>query len=90
MTWITHIRSDQATGSLRALYEKFQSLYPQEYSTPVMPGGESIMAAHVLLPEVMRHIFLAYGEMLRPELPLDRRQHEMIATVVSATNRCFY
>jgi hypothetical protein len=32
----------------------------------------------------------AYGVLLSPELPLARRQHEMIATVVSALNRCFY
>jgi len=27
---------------------------------------------------------------MSPELPLSRRQHEMIATVVSITNRCVY
>ena len=33
---------------------------------------------------------LAFGVLLAPELPLQRRQHEMIATLVSALNRCFY
>jgi AhpD family alkylhydroperoxidase len=28
--------------------------------------------------------------LMSPELPLDRRQHEMITTMVSVTNRCFY
>ena len=28
--------------------------------------------------------------LLSPQLPLSRRQHEMIATVVSAQNSCFY
>jgi len=27
---------------------------------------------------------------MSPELPLSRRQHEMIATMVSVTNRCKY
>jgi AhpD family alkylhydroperoxidase len=27
---------------------------------------------------------------MSPELPLVRRQHEMIATMVSVTNRCVY
>jgi len=27
---------------------------------------------------------------MSPELPLTRRQHEMITTVVSVTNRCRY
>jgi AhpD family alkylhydroperoxidase len=28
--------------------------------------------------------------MMSPELPLNRRQHEMITTLVSVTNRCHY
>jgi len=27
---------------------------------------------------------------MSPDLPLSRRQHEMIATMVSVTNDCFY
>jgi AhpD family alkylhydroperoxidase len=27
---------------------------------------------------------------MAPDLPLQRRQHEMIATMVSVTNRCVY
>jgi AhpD family alkylhydroperoxidase len=27
---------------------------------------------------------------MSPDLPLSRRQHEMITTVVSVTNRCVY
>jgi len=27
---------------------------------------------------------------MSPDLPLGRRQHEMIATMVSVTNRCVY
>jgi hypothetical protein len=38
----------------------------------------------------MRQAMSAYGVLLNPELPLSRRQHEMIASVVSAQNRCFY
>jgi len=28
--------------------------------------------------------------LMSPDLPLSRRQHEMITTVVSVTNRCVY
>jgi hypothetical protein len=38
----------------------------------------------------MLHALSTYGVLLDPQLPLTRRQHEMIATVVSALNRCFY
>ncbi len=30
------------------------------------------------------------GGGMSPELPLNRRQHEMITTMVSVTNRCVY
>jgi hypothetical protein len=38
----------------------------------------------------MRHAMSTLGALLQPDLPLSRRQHEMIASVVSATNSCFY
>ena len=96
MTWIKTIPPDQADDSLRACYEFFYAFYPAEYRGEVpavtRPDGtaDSISAAHSLIPEAMRHAMAAFGAMLAPELPLTRRQHEMIATVVSALNRCFY
>ena len=39
---------------------------------------------------MLYHAFATFGSLLSPELPLSRRQHEMIATVVSANNRCRY
>jgi hypothetical protein len=68
-------------------------LYPPEYAPPV-PGLEDddagIVASHTLIPEALYHAFATFGALMSPELPLGRRQHEMIATVVSVTNRCFY
>jgi hypothetical protein len=73
---------------------KQRALYPVEYATPVPAvdrGVEnSIVGSHSLLPEVMYHSFAAFGAMMAPELPLRREQHEMIATMVSVTNRCHY
>jgi len=40
--------------------------------------------------DALHHAFAAFGAMMSPDLPLTRRQHEMITTVVSATNRCQY
>jgi hypothetical protein len=51
-------------------------------------GG--ISSAHSLLPETLKHLFTAYGTLIQPDLPLTRAQHEMIATVVSVLNDCFY
>jgi hypothetical protein len=92
MTWIKTV-PPESDDRLRAVYEALAALYPAEYAGPSeVPeiAGESIMASHTLIPEALHHAFAAYGVLLAPDLPLSRRQHEMIATVVSVENRCFY
>jgi len=65
-----------------------------EYATPVPivdHGIENgIVGSHSLFPDVMYHAFSTFGALMSPDLPLRREQHEMIATMVSVTNRCFY
>ena len=96
MTWIKTITPADANETLRRAYEAIYSLYPPEYSQdiPHLKGADgttdSIVAAHSLIPEVMRHMMSGLALLLSPDLPLTRRQHEMIATVVSARNSCFY
>jgi hypothetical protein len=96
MTWIATTSPAKADPRLREQYEHVYSLYPPEYMgevpAVVKPDGttDSIVASHSLLPEVMYHSFAAFGKLLAPDLPLSRRQHEMIATLVSSLNRCHY
>jgi hypothetical protein len=94
MTWIKTVRVDEDERVKHAM-ESQRKLYPIEYATPVAvvdDAGEAagIVASHTLLPDVLFHAFSAYGALLSPDLPLTRRQHEMIATMVSITNRCHY
>jgi hypothetical protein len=91
MTWIKTV-PPAASEELRRAIEGQKALYPIEYATPVHPNDDTsqIVASHSLIPEALYHSFAAYGAMMSPELPISRRQHEMIATVVSVTNRCFY
>jgi hypothetical protein len=91
MTWIKTIRMDEDERVKKAI-EAEQKLYPKEYATPAVDRGEaqSITAAYSLIPDVLYHSFAAFAAMISPDLPLKRRQHEMIATVVSATNRCHH
>jgi hypothetical protein len=93
MTWIKTIRLED-DEYLRERVMEERKLYPMEYATPVpiVDNGfeNSIVGSHTLLPDVMFHSFAAFGEMISPKLPLTRDQHEMIATMVSVTNRCFY
>jgi hypothetical protein len=93
MTWIKTLRMEEDESVKRAI-EAERKLYPPEYRTPApaVDRGEeqSITASHSLIPDALYHSFSAYGAMLSPDLPLKRHQHEMIATIVSVTNRCHY
>lgn len=93
MAWIETIKPQEADDNLRELMAKVCSMYPKEYETKVRtasPIDESIVESHTLIPPALYHIFAGYAEMLSPDLPLTRRQHEMIATMVSVTNDCHY
>lgn len=93
MTWIKTLDPNAGTGALNDAVKKQRAMYPVEYATPTAPensGPAGIVASHSLLPDTLFHAFATYGTLLSPDLPLERRHHEMIATVVSVTNRCRY
>jgi hypothetical protein len=92
MTWIRTI-SPEEDPCVREAIENQRALYPKEYATPVHPsqdGAAPIVASHSLIPQALYHAFSTFGTLMSPELPLNRRQQEMITTVVSVTNRCKY
>jgi hypothetical protein len=92
MTWIKTIQPPDADAALLETITRTRAMYPPEYgsSVPTIPTGESIVMSHTLIPDALHHAFALLAVLMRPELPLERRHHEMIATVVSAANRCFY
>ena len=96
MTRIKTNPPEKADPQLRAVYEAVYGLYPALYMEEVPAvrrpdgGSDSITAAHSLIPEAMRHMMSGYAALLQPNLPLTRRQQEMIAAVVSVRNRCVY
>jgi hypothetical protein len=93
MAWIKTTDPNASEGPLKDAFTKQRALYPPEYAVPTAPsktGASGIIASHSLLPDTLYHAFAAYGTLLSPDLPLERRHHEMIATVVSVTNRCRY
>jgi hypothetical protein len=96
MTWIKTVPPAEGDPELKQCYEATYAQYPPEYMEEVAavrrPDGsaDSITAAHSLIPQALRHAMSAFAVLLSPDLPLTRRQHEMITTVVSALNRCFY
>jgi hypothetical protein len=93
MTWIKTVPLSEADENLRQAVEEQKALYPKEYATPVHPTGDGtsgIVSSHSLIPDALRHAFSTFGALMSPDLPLTRRQHEMITTLVSVTNRCRY
>jgi len=93
MTWIKTVSMEGDERVAKAMLAQ-RALYPIEYATPVHPVDDgqssSIVASHSLIPDALFHAFSTFGALMSPELPLDRRKHEMITTVVSVTNRCHY
>lgn len=94
MTWIKTIPFEEADEKLRHVLDAQRALYPIEYATPVQVSADGetagIVASHSLIPDALYHAFATFGVLMSADLPLDRRQHEMITTVVSVTNRCHY
>jgi len=94
MTWIKTVTAAEADDTLRRAQAMQRELYPREYGDPVHPtpdgSASEIVASHSLIPDALFHAFATFGTLMSPDLPLTRRQHEMIATVVSAANRCQY
>ncbi len=93
MAWIKTIPFSESEA-VRDAAQRQSALYPAEYATPVHPNadgeGSSIVASHSLIPDALYHAFATFGVLMSPDLPLQRRHHEMIATMVSVTNRCHY
>jgi uncharacterized peroxidase-related enzyme len=93
LAWIRTIPEKEFDERLDNAMAGQRSLYPDEYDEPVKildKGLPGIVAAHTLIPDALYHSFATFGSLMAPDLPLDRRQHEMIATIVSLTNRCHY
>ena len=92
MAWIRTVSPEDDENVLKALTGQ-RALYPPEYAQPVQEldqGLPGIVASHTLIPQALHHAFSTFGALMSPALPLARRQHEMIATMVSLVNRCHY
>lgn len=92
MTWIRTTPLDGDDAAVARARDMQRSLYPAMYGQAGPPEllGESIVASHSLIPDALYHAFATFGALMSPALPLERRHHEMIATMVSVTNRCRY
>jgi hypothetical protein len=93
MAWIRTTPLEGEEDAVNKAMTDQRHLYPPEYAQPVQEldqGVPGIVASHTLIPQALYHAFSTFGALMSPELPLERRQHEMIATMVSVTNKCHY
>ena len=81
MSWIETLGKDEAKDELAELYRR------------VAPGAtplDNILAIHSLHPRSLDDHFRLYRTLMYGPGPLSRRERELVATAVSATNRCHY
>lgn len=81
MSYINVISEDTATPDLRKLYERYKAPWG---------GVDNILKIHGLLPDTLPPHVDLYRTLMFGKGPLTRQQREMIAVVVSKTNRCSY
>lgn len=82
MAWIKTIDPDKATGLLQSLFRAAVKRAGKVYQ---------VIRIQSLHPKALRATTQLYNELMHsPDSALSRKQREMIATVVSRTNGCFY
>lgn len=92
MTWIRTIglHDPDLTPELAETYQELAPLLPKEYLELAGDDVSDVIKTHSLDPKAMRLLFTFGLHLVNGPSPLSRREREMINTVVSATNRCFY
>ena len=94
MPWIRTPKPSPADPALMEAVGAVRGAMPPEYGRPPsdrLPEPvrqDSIVLAHTLAPGVLHGFFSAYNELFSSELPLSRRDQELIAVVVSKLNDC--
>ncbi|HET6201480.1 MAG TPA: carboxymuconolactone decarboxylase family protein [Planctomycetota bacterium] len=81
MAWIGTVSPSEATGLLKILYDEAVGRAGKVFQIV------RLMSAN---PEVLRASMGLYLSAVRGPSPLPRAVREMIAVVVSSTNRCHY
>ncbi len=82
MAWIELIAPENATGLLKQLYAAAIKRVGRVYHVIQLQSRR---------PAVLRASTQLYVEVMHsPDSPLSRARREMIATVVSRANECFY
>ena len=81
MAWIKVVEPEEATGALK-----------QEYDAALARAGKvfNILKVQSLNPQTLKASMQMYGATMYGTSGLSRAEREMLATVVSWANHCFY
>src|SRR5271157_5601746 len=93
MPWIRILSLDDADDKVLEAMAQQRALYPPEYAQPVQEldqGLPGIVASHTLIPEALYHAFATFGALISFFFFKQKTAYEMIATMVSLTNKCHY
>jgi alkylhydroperoxidase family enzyme len=88
MAWLTTVPQAQATGALAEAYAAMDNRPMPSVYRPPHGGAAGIIRAHSLDPELLRRTFSVSGALATTALPWADR--ELLASVTSRTNQCFY
>ncbi len=92
MTWINTEPPANAVDDLQNAFQALKAMYPDCYVSgdTLQRDADKVMDSHALIPPALYHAFATYPVLLSEDLPVSRREHELIATAVSAANQCKY
>jgi alkylhydroperoxidase family enzyme len=88
MAWLETVTKADATGALAEAYAAMDNRPMPPVYLPPHGGAAGIIRAHSLDPELLRRTFSVSGALATTQLPWPDR--ELLASVTSRTNQCFY
>ena len=88
MTWLGTVPQAQATGALAEAYALVDNRPMPPVYRPSHGDAAGIIRAHSLDPELLRRTFAISGALATSTLAWPDR--EVLASVTSRTNQCFY
>jgi alkylhydroperoxidase family enzyme len=88
MAWLGTISRREAAGDLAETYAAMAARPVPEVYVPPHDDAPGIIRAHSLDPELMRRAFAISGALHRTAL--DWAERELLSSVTSRTNQCFY
>ena len=85
---MTTVSKAQATGALAEAYAAMENRPMPSVYIPAHGDAPGIIRAHSLDPELLTRTFSVSGALAASSLPWPDR--ELLASVTSRTNQCFY